>query len=116
MSQCRGFLQRSLSVRKQSDLAGQTLKDPYNFEFLPLSEEYNEIELEEALVEQITQFLLELGTGAIAYLNTQVKEKTYLGQDGLFVTEEEYPKFVRQEIIVNAVTHRLWKALHNIKT
>ena len=43
---------------------------------------------------------------AIAYLNTQVKEKTYLGQDGLFVTEEEYPKFVRQEIIVNAVTHR----------
>ena len=43
---------------------------------------------------------------AISYLNTQVKEKTYLGQDGLFVTEEEYPKFVRQEIIVNAVTHR----------
>lgn len=25
---------------------------------------------------------------------------------GLFVTEEEYPKFVRQEIIVNAITHR----------
>ena len=37
-------------------------------------------------------------TDAIAYLNTQVKEKTYLGQDGLFVTEKEYPKFVRQEI------------------
>lgn len=29
-----------------------------------------------------------------------------MGQDGLFVTEEEYPKFVRQEIIDNAVTHR----------
>lgn len=29
-----------------------------------------------------------------------------MGNDGLFVTEEEYPKFVRQEIIVNAVTHR----------
>ena len=29
-----------------------------------------------------------------------------MGSDGLFVTEEEYPKFVRQEIIVNAVTHR----------
>jgi len=29
-----------------------------------------------------------------------------LGSDGRFVTEEEYPKFVRQEIIVNAVTHR----------
>lgn len=36
----------------------------------------------------------------------EIKEKTYLGEDGLFVTEEEYPKFVRQEIIVNAITHR----------
>lgn len=43
---------------------------------------------------------------SIAYLDTQIKEKTYLGQDGTFVTEEEYPKFVRQEIIVNAITHR----------
>ena len=45
-------------------------------------------------------------TKAISYLDTQIKEKTYLGADGLFVTEEEYPKFVRQEIIVNAITHR----------
>lgn len=39
-------------------------------------------------------------------MDTQIKEKTYLGKEGLFITEEEYPKFVRQEIIVNAVTHR----------
>lgn len=45
---------------------------------------------------------------AIAYLDTQIKEKTYLGSEGIFVTEEEYPKFVRQEIIVNAVTHRAY--------
>lgn len=45
---------------------------------------------------------------AIAYLDTQIKEKTYLGTEGIFVTEEEYPKFVRQEIIVNAVTHRAY--------
>lgn len=50
--------------------------------------------------------ILKMITDAIAYLDTQIKEKTYLGKDGLFVTEEEYPKFVRQEIIVNAVTHR----------
>ncbi|MDO5411733.1 MAG: ATP-binding protein, partial [Lachnospiraceae bacterium] len=50
--------------------------------------------------------ILKMITDAVAYLNTQIKEKTYLGEDGLFVTEEEYPKFVRQEIIVNAVTHR----------
>ncbi len=45
---------------------------------------------------------------AINYLQTQIREKTYLGQDGRFVTEEEYPKFVRQEMIVNAVTHRAY--------
>lgn len=50
--------------------------------------------------------ILKMITDCVEYLNTQVKEKTYLGNDGLFVTEEEYPKFVRQEIIVNAVTHR----------
>ena len=50
--------------------------------------------------------ILKMITECIEYLDTQIKEKTYLGSDGLFVTEEEYPKFVRQEIIVNAVTHR----------
>lgn len=50
--------------------------------------------------------ILKMIEKSIAYLDTQIKEKTYLGSDGRFVTEEEYPKFVRQEIIVNAVTHR----------
>lgn len=50
--------------------------------------------------------ILKMITDAVAYPDTQIKEKTYLGEDGLFVTEEEYPKFVRQEIIVNTVTHR----------
>lgn len=50
--------------------------------------------------------ILKMITDAVVYLDTQIKEKTYLGENGLFVTEEEYPKFVRQEIIVNAVTHR----------
>lgn len=55
----------------QSDLAEQTLKNPYNFDFLTLREEYDEKELEDALVSQITQFLLELGTG-FSYLGRQV--------------------------------------------
>ena len=46
-----------------SDLAKQTLKDPYNFGFLTLTEKYKEKELEDALVENITKFLLELGQG-----------------------------------------------------
>lgn len=47
----------------QSDLAKETLKDPYNFDFLMLTENYKEKELEGALVENITKFLLELGHG-----------------------------------------------------
>lgn len=55
----------------QSDLAQQTLKDPYNFDFLTLSENYKERELEDALTENITRFLLELGAG-FAYVGRQV--------------------------------------------
>ncbi len=55
----------------QSDLAKQTLKNPYNFDFLTLREKYDEKELEDALINQITQFLLELGTG-FSYLGRQV--------------------------------------------
>ena len=55
----------------QSDLAEQTLKNPYNFDFLTLREEYDEKELEDALINQLTQFLLELGTG-FTYLGRQV--------------------------------------------
>lgn len=55
--------------------------------------------------------LLKMTREAIAYLDTQVKEKTYLGPDGTFVTDEEYPKFVRQELIVNAVTHRAYSIM-----
>jgi len=47
----------------QSDLAQQLLKDPYNFDFLTLTEDYNERELEKGLLEHITKFLLELGAG-----------------------------------------------------
>jgi predicted nuclease of restriction endonuclease-like (RecB) superfamily len=55
----------------QSDLAMQTLKDPYIFDLMTLSEKYNERELEDALTENITKFLLELGAG-FAYVGRQV--------------------------------------------
>lgn len=47
----------------QSDLARETLKDPYIFDFLSVGEEAQERELETALVERITRFMLELGKG-----------------------------------------------------
>lgn len=58
----------------QSDLAKETLKDPYNFDFLTLTENYKEKELEDALVANITKFLLELGQG-FAYVGKQYSIK-----------------------------------------
>ncbi|MDM8520302.1 PDDEXK nuclease domain-containing protein [Anaerolineales bacterium HSG6] len=47
----------------QSDLAQQTLKDPYIFDFLTLAEPFNERELETELIKHLEKFLLELGSG-----------------------------------------------------
>lgn len=54
----------------QSDLAQQTLKDPYIFDFLTLNKQHSERELEQGLIAHITHFLLELGAG-FAYLGKQ---------------------------------------------
>jgi predicted nuclease of restriction endonuclease-like (RecB) superfamily len=53
-----------------SDLANQTLKDPYIFEFLSLSEKYREKDIENQLIHHISKFLLELGKG-FAYVGNQ---------------------------------------------
>ena len=55
----------------QSDLACETLKDPYKLEFLSLSAHVRERELEQALVSRLSDFLLELGTG-FAFVGKQV--------------------------------------------
>ncbi len=46
-----------------SDLARETLKDPYKFDFLTLEKDVQELELEKHLTDNITKFLLELGKG-----------------------------------------------------
>ena len=55
----------------QSDLARESIKDPYRFDFLGLSEEAQEREIEHALVRHVTEFLLELGAG-FAFVGRQV--------------------------------------------
>ena len=55
-----------------SDLARETLKDPYTFDFLTLTERYDERELENALLDHLTRFLLELGTG-FAFIGRQYR-------------------------------------------
>ena len=47
----------------QSDLAQEITKDPYKFDFITLTQSYNERELKDALLDNIQKFLLELGNG-----------------------------------------------------
>ena len=63
----------------QGVLAKEILKDPYHFEFLSLKERYNERDLEEALVANVTQFLLELGKG-FSYVGRQMELQMPDGQ------------------------------------
>jgi predicted nuclease of restriction endonuclease-like (RecB) superfamily len=63
----------------QGLLAQEVLKDPYNFDFLTLSENYREKDLEEALAHNITRFLLELGKG-FAFVGRQMELRMPGGQ------------------------------------
>jgi predicted nuclease of restriction endonuclease-like (RecB) superfamily len=55
----------------QSDLACESIKDPYRFDFLGMTDEAQEREIEGALVKHVTEFLLELGAG-FAFVGRQV--------------------------------------------
>lgn len=52
--------------------------------------------------------ILDQVKATIAYLETQVEEHTFLGEHGQFVTHRDYPKFVIQEMVVNACCHRAY--------
>ena len=54
----------------QSELAVQTMKDPYVFDFIVFNEDMLERDIEQALVRDVTRLLLELGTG-FAFLGNQ---------------------------------------------
>lgn len=54
----------------QSELATQTMKDPYIFDFIPFKSDMVERDIEKALVKDVTKLLLELGTG-FAFLGNQ---------------------------------------------
>ncbi len=61
----------SLLPKPHSDLARESLKDPYRFDFLGLTVDAQEREIEGALVKHVTEFLLELGAG-FAFVGQQV--------------------------------------------
>jgi predicted nuclease of restriction endonuclease-like (RecB) superfamily len=66
--------------KEQSDLAKETLKNPYIMDFIGFNEEMHERELEKALLQHIKKFMLELGRG-FAFVgnqfNLQVQEDDY---------------------------------------
>ena len=55
-----------------SELAQELTKDPYSFAFTGITGKYNEGKLKDALLGNISQFLLELGTG-FAYVGKEFK-------------------------------------------
>lgn len=65
-----------------SDLAQELTKDPYNFAFTGLTGRYNEYKLKDALLANISQFLLELGTG-FAYVGKEYRLQ--IGQKEKFI-------------------------------
>lgn len=85
----------------QSDLAQQTLKDPYNFDFLSMRNGYVERELEDALTENITKFLLELGHG-FAYVGRQVRLE--IGEEEFFADLLFYNFKLRSFVVIELKT------------
>lgn len=65
-----------------SELAQELTKDPYDFAFTGITTKYNEKVLKDALLNNITQFLIELGTG-FAYVGREYRLQ--IGQTEKFI-------------------------------
>lgn len=83
--------------KPESDLARESLKDPYRFDFLGLGEEAQEREIENALVKHVTDFLLELGAG-FAFVGRQVLLD--VGGDEFFLDLLFYHLKLRRYVVI----------------
>jgi predicted nuclease of restriction endonuclease-like (RecB) superfamily len=81
----------------QSDLARESLKDPYRLDFLGVGQEADERAIESAIVQHITRFLLELGAG-FAYVGRQVHIE--VGGDDFFIDLLFYHLKLRCYVVV----------------
>ena len=81
----------------QSDLAHESLKDPYRLDFLGLGKEAEERAIESALVQHITHFLIELGAG-FAFVGRQVPLE--VGGDDFFIDLLFYHLKLRCYVVV----------------
>ena len=85
----------------QSELALQTMKDPYIFDFIPFKEDMLERDIEQALVKDITSLLLELGTG-FAFLGNQYHIN--VGGDDFYIDLLFYNINLRSYIVIELKT------------
>ncbi|KVL19709.1 PDDEXK nuclease domain-containing protein [Burkholderia sp. MSMB1826] len=81
----------------QSDLAREALKDPYVFDFLGLTDDAQERDIEQALTRHITRFLLELGAG-FAFVGRQYR--LVVGGDEFFIDLLFYHLKLRSYVVV----------------
>ena len=80
-----------------SELAVQTMKDPYVFDFIPFREDMVERDIEEALVRDVTKLLLELGTG-FAFLGNQYRLN--VGGDDFYIDLLFYNLNLRSYVVI----------------
>lgn len=85
----------------ESDLAQQTLKDPYIFDFLTLTEPFQERELETELVRHLEKFLLELGQG-FAFVGRQYR--LAVGDEDFYIDMLFYHLRLRAFVVIDLKT------------
>ena len=86
----------------QAGLAAQILKDPYHFDFLGLADEAHERDIENALIRQITRFLLELGAG-FAFVGRQFRLE--VAGDEFFIDLLFYHTRLKCYVVVELKAH-----------
>ena len=92
---------KKLLPAPQSELAEQTMKDPYIFDFIPFKEDMVERDIEQALVKEITSLLLELGTG-FAFLGNQYHLN--VGGDDFYIDLLFYNLNLRSYVVIELKT------------
>ena len=85
----------------QSELASQMMKDPYIFDFIPFKADMVERDIEKALVTEVTQLLLELGTG-FAFLGNQYHLN--VGGDDFYIDLLFYNLALRSYVVIELKT------------
>lgn len=85
----------------QSELAGQILKDPYNFDFLTIGEEAKERELHLGLLSHMREFLLELGVG-FAFVGSEYHLE--VGESDFYIDLLFYHLRLRSYVVIELKT------------